>query len=101
MKSKKFTAFLSWLLVIIPYSWLLAIVHHVDVARFTLILVILFLLIKQCRPYLYESMDFSPFQKKLLTLYLFLYPILIGLQHLIRIYTADHGIDIMYVPSCL
>ncbi len=93
MTSKKLSVWLSWLLFVPLYLWLLGIFHAVDFGRALVLIVGLLFLVKRWRAHCLAPLQMNSLQEKLLWLYIILYPILLFIQHVVRLYEGGQGRD--------
>ena len=83
---------LGWLLLLPLCLWTVGL-HALDISRVLVFLALLILLVPRWRSYFFRPLEFSPWQKRILFVSLCFYPILLSLQHIVRVYNGGHGVD--------
>ena len=81
-----------WLLLLPLCLWTVGL-HAVDISRILVFVTLLILLVPRWRPYFFVPLELSKWQERILLTYLCFYPLLISLQHIVRLYNGGHGVD--------
>jgi hypothetical protein len=95
MTYKYFRLTLTWIFVVLPIVWIFG-VHVTDLAKIFLSLFLISLLFPSVRKSYSEYIVLSNFQRKIILFFLIIYPVLIGLQQLARVYVGGQGINFAY-----
>ncbi|MCX6163352.1 MAG: hypothetical protein NTU73_00570 [Ignavibacteriae bacterium] len=95
MTLKYFRLSLTWIFVMLPVVWIFG-VHVTDLVKIFLILFLISLLFPSVRKSYSENLTLTNLQKKIILFFLIVYPVLIGLQQLARVYVGGQGINFAY-----
>ncbi len=87
--------FTSFSIILPPLFWLIGL-HAPDISKILLVLMGLSVCFPKGRKLLTNDFTFTKYHKKFFIFYLSLFPILITLQHIVRIYNGSHGTDFVF-----
>ncbi|MBS1495037.1 MAG: DUF2079 domain-containing protein [Bacteroidetes bacterium] len=91
---------IAWLFLLLPLGWIFGL-HPNDAARTICGIILILLLIPKTREFFKKPLALSNFQKNLLLIFIVLYPLVISVQHLLRMYLGGEGINVAYFTNVL